>query len=106
MKSRIAIIVAMEDVEADYLKINLGSYKEEVYNGFKFLVGEIANKEVVICVSNIGLINAAIGTTITIEKYKPSIIINEGLAGGYTSDTKKGEIVVRKGCNKYYFIRV
>ena len=80
MEKTILIIAAMEDVELDYLKTKLKNIKEIEYKSFKFFEGEISEKRIVLCVSNIGLINAGIACTIGIEKYSPSIIINEGLA--------------------------
>ncbi len=80
MENTILVIAAMEDIELDYLKTKLKNTKEVEYKSFKFFQGEILEKNIVLCVSNIGLINAAIACTIGIEKYNPSIIINEGVA--------------------------
>ncbi len=80
MEKNIAIIAAMEDVELDYLKSKLENLKEVNYKSFKFFEGKINNKNIILCKSNIGLINAGIATTILIEKYSPYCIINEGLA--------------------------
>lgn len=94
MKSPILVIAAMEDVELNYIKREIENINKIEYAGFTFYEGLLCDKDVVICVSNIGLINATAALTISIEKYKPSIIINQGLAGGYTRDVHKGEIVV------------
>lgn len=80
MEKTILIIAAMEDVELDYLKTKLKNIKEVEYKNFKFFEGEIDTKKIVLCASNIGLINAGIACTMAIEKYNPDIIINEGLA--------------------------
>lgn len=94
MENRILIIAAMQDVELNNIINKLNNLKKTKYKGFNFFEGEIFEKKIVICESKIGLINAAIAGTIAIEKYKPKIIINEGLAGGYSEEIKRGEIVI------------
>lgn len=94
MEKNILIIGAMEDVELDYLKSRLNNSKKINYNGFNFYKGTMFEKNIVICSCDIGTINAATAMTIAIEKYTPRAIINNGLSGGYTSQLKKGEIVV------------
>lgn len=95
MKENILLIGAMEDVELDYLISKLENLQNTNYMGFNFYKGTMFGKNIVICSCNIGTINAAAAMTIAIEKYNPRVIINNGLSGGYTSQIKKGEIVVR-----------
>lgn len=90
----ILIVAAMEDIELNYLKTKLQEFKEIEYRSFKFIEGKISGKDVVICKSNIGLINTAICLTIAVEKYSPSIIINEGLAGSYSRDIHTNDLVI------------
>lgn len=80
MEETILVIAAMEDVELDYLKTKLKNVKEVEYKSFKFFEAEIWEKKVVLCETKVGLINAAVACTLAIEKYKPSMIINEGIA--------------------------
>ena len=94
MTKKVLIIAAMEDVELNYLKLNLGRCKKTEYKRFNFYEGSFANKSIILCVCNIGIINAAVGVTIAIEKYNPDFIINEGLAGGYVDTIKKGDILI------------
>lgn len=94
MQKDILIIAAMEDVELDYLKSKLNNLKKTEYKGFIFYEGNMARKDVVLCTSKIGLINASICTAIAIEKYNPKIIINEGVSGGYTNEASRGKVVI------------
>lgn len=94
MKNVILIIAAMEDVELDYLKSKMKNLKKIEYKNIYFYEGKMFDENVIICISGIGTINAAISLTIAIEKYNPKIIINEGLSGGYTQKIKRGEIVI------------
>lgn len=93
MEKKIAIIAAMEDVELEYLKNSLGNKKRYEYKGIIFYEGEMFHRTVILCVSGVGLINATMATTITIEKFNPSLIINEGIVGGYTNDLHIGSII-------------
>lgn len=94
MKEKILIIAAMEDVELDYLKSKLEDKIDTEYKGIRFFEGKLSGKNVILCASDVGIINSAIAVTIAIEKYKPDIIINEGVAGGYTKSVRKGTIVI------------
>ena len=92
MEKNIVIIVAMEDIELDYLKSKLDNIKKYEYNGVIYQ-GKMFEKSIVLCVSGVGLINGAMATTIAIEKFNPFLIINEGVVGGYTNDLHTGMIV-------------
>ena len=94
MQGKVLIIAAMEDVELGYIKEKVEDLKRIEYKGFKFYEGKIFKRQVVICVSNIGLINAATALTVCIERFNPTVIVNVGLAGGYTKDLHRGKVVI------------
>lgn len=95
MKERpILIIAAMEDAELEYLKEKLNNQKKVENNVCTFIEGEMFGKNIVLCASNIGTINAAASLTLAIEKYNPKAIINEGIAGGIGNNVHTGDIVV------------
>lgn len=94
MEKPILIIAAMEDSELEYLKQKLKNMKMKKNNICTFYEGKIFEEPVVLCCSNVGIINAAASITLGIEKYNPKVIINEGTAGGYGDDVHKGDIVV------------
>lgn len=94
MQERILVISAMENTELDYLKTKLKNSKKVLHRGITFYEGTLYEKEVILCTSGIGLIKASMALTIAIEFYNPMVIINEGLAGGYTKELKTGEIIV------------
>ncbi len=93
-KKTILIVAAMEDVELDYLESRLENLIKTKHNGFVFYEGNIGEKKIVLCVSNIGLINASAGVAIGIEKYNPDLIINEGVAGSLLKNIHKGDIII------------
>ena len=76
----IGIIGAMEE-EVAILKHKLVNLNEIEVAHVKFYRGQLNNKDVVLTQSGIGKVNAAISTTLLIEKFKPTLIINTGSAG-------------------------
>ena len=94
MDRPILIIAAMEDTEMNLLKNKLNNAKRIKNKICTFIEGEMFDNSVVLCTSNIGIINAASSLTLAIEKYNPKIIINEGLAGGYGENVHTGDIVI------------
>src|SRR5699024_8844645 len=56
--------------------------------------GKINGIEVVVLKSGIGKVNAAIATTLVIERYNPRAIINTGSAGGFQHDLHVGDVVI------------
>lgn len=93
-KQPILIIAAMEDVEMHYLKKEIENIKRVESKIATFYKGEILETPIVLMVSNIGTINSAAAITLGIEKYNPSIIINEGIAGGYGRNIHTKDIVI------------
>ena len=90
----ILIIAAMEDSELEFLEEKLNNAKKIENKICTLYEGEILGNPVVLCASNIGIINAGASLTLAIEKYKPKAIINEGLAGGYGENIHTGDIVI------------
>ncbi|MBS9767965.1 MAG: 5'-methylthioadenosine/adenosylhomocysteine nucleosidase [Flavobacteriaceae bacterium] len=78
---KIGIIGAME-VEINTLQEKLANKKTTNINKFTFYEGTINDMEVVVLLSGIGKVSAAVGTTMLIERYQPDVIINTGTAGG------------------------
>ena len=90
---RIGIIGAMDE-EVELLISKLENKVEEKLAGCEFFSGSLNGVDVVLLKSGIGKVNAAIGTTLLIEKYKPTSIINTGSAGGFEPSLKVGDIVI------------
>lgn len=97
-KEPILVIAAMEDRELDYLKEKLENMKIYKHKICTFYEGKMFGKEVVLCFSHVGTINAAASLTLGVEKYNPKIIINEGIAGGLGNNVKSGDIVIGSEC--------
>ena len=98
MEKPILVISAMEDVELEYLKAKLKNVKIEKNKVCTFYEGEMIGKSVVLCSSDVGIINSASSITLGIEKYDPKAIINQGTAGGYGNKIRRGDIVIGTEC--------
>jgi adenosylhomocysteine nucleosidase len=90
---KIAIIGAMEE-EVTLLRENIDDKKQETIAGCEFTFGNMHGTEVILLRSGIGKVNAAMSTTILLEKYKPDYIINTGSAGGFNPLLNVGDAVI------------
>ena len=88
-------LIGAMDVEVKDLIESLTDKKEIniLYN--KFYTGKINNNDVVILKCGVGKVQSAIGCALMIENFKPSLIINTGIAGG-TNGLKQYDVVVAK----------
>ncbi len=89
----IGIIGAMEE-EVTILKNKLTHLSEISVAHVKFYTGILQEKEVAITQSGIGKVNAAISTTLLINKFKPDIIINTGSAGALDESLNVGDVLI------------
>lgn len=90
---KIAIIGAMEE-EVTILRDRIEDKTVEVIAGCEFTFGKMDGVEVVLLRSGIGKVNAAMSTTILLEKYAPDYVINTGSAGGYDPNLNIGDLVI------------
>src|SRR5690606_20896981 len=89
----IAVIGAMEQ-EVELLRCALQNTKTETIANSEYTTGTYEGKEVILLKSGIGKVNAAMSTTILLEKYNPKVVINTGSAGGFDAALKVGDIVI------------
>lgn len=88
---KIGIVIAMEK-EAFPLINLLGAYnKDSVWGNSIYTFSNYPNTIIAIC--GVGCIQAAMATTLLIEKYNVNRIINYGFAGYFDEDLKVGDIV-------------
>lgn len=89
----IAVIGAMEQ-EVELLRAALQNTQTETIANSEYTTGTYEGKEVVLLKSGIGKVNAAMSTTILLEKFNPKVVINTGSAGGFDAALKVGDIVI------------
>lgn len=90
---KIAIIGAMEE-EVQLLREALQDAQTERIAGTEYTAGTYEGKEVVLMKSGIGKVSTAMSTAILLDRYKPTVVINTGSAGGYDPTLKVGAIVI------------
>jgi adenosylhomocysteine nucleosidase len=92
----IGIIGAMED-EVLFLRSAIETGHSETVAGFEMISGTLENKEVALLRCGIGKVNAAVGCTLLINRYNPSLVINTGSAGGIDPSLRFGDAVISEG---------
>ncbi len=90
---KIAIIGAMEE-EVAVLRENIEESESVVIANTEYTSGKMFGADVILLKSGIGKVNAAMGTAVLLEKFKPDCVINTGSAGGYNPDLNVGDIVI------------
>ncbi|MFA6562159.1 MAG: 5'-methylthioadenosine/adenosylhomocysteine nucleosidase [Verrucomicrobiia bacterium] len=87
------ILGAFDDELTPLYRVITGP-KEEVLHGIHFAVGKLKGRNVVVCRSGIGKVNAAMVTALLVQHYRPSELIFCGIAGGINPDLRPGDIVI------------
>ncbi|AZS13868.1 5'-methylthioadenosine/adenosylhomocysteine nucleosidase [Paenibacillus lutimineralis] len=90
---RIAIITAMEEEMAPFRSQALITSKTQVG---KVIIEEATyrGQPLVLVESGIGKVNAAVATTLLIERHQPDLILNSGSAGAFGAGLSVGDVVV------------
>lgn len=89
----IGIISAM-DLELQALTEKLVDKKEQMHAGVMYYTGTLEGKKVALCTCGVGKVNAAMHTQILIDKYQPTVMIQNGIAGSLSNDVKYFDIVI------------
>lgn len=95
MSKLIGIIGAM-DIEVDGIVASMKNTTIKEISGIKFVKGTLNNKDVVVAKCGIGKVFAAICAQTMILEYKPSVIINSGVAGSLSTDLKILDVAIAK----------
>ncbi|MDO6563085.1 5'-methylthioadenosine/S-adenosylhomocysteine nucleosidase [Amphritea sp. 1_MG-2023] len=90
---KIGIIGAMDE-EVELLKQTLEGRQEYTIAGYSLYTGTMHGVEVVLLKSGIGKVNAAIGTTLMLQTFQPTCVINTGSAGGFAAELNVGDVVI------------
>lgn len=66
--------------------------------GIAFFEGEFFGKQVVVCKSGVGKVNAAVTTQILIDNFQADAVIFTGVAGAVDPELDVGDIVISEDC--------
>lgn len=89
----IAIIGAMDE-EVNVIKEKMTDLKTIDVASVQLMKGTLNEREVILLKSGIGKVNAAMATTILIERFQPTFVINTGSAGGLSDQLEVGDIII------------
>ena len=89
----IGIICAMQ-IEAVGIIALCENVKTTTHAKMKFTLGTLHGKDICIVVCGVGKVNAAMCALMLIEKYKPNLVLNSGVAGSLSPIVGIGDIVV------------
>lgn len=87
------IVIAM-DKEFQRVRDLLADVRDEKTATLTFTTGRIGNNEVVLTQCGVGKVNAAIGATELINRYKPEAVVSTGVAGGADTSLNVADVVV------------
>ena len=92
---KIGIIVAMGG-EFRLVEALLSGKKEQEIRGYRYVTGQLGEKEIVLTQCGIGKVCAAVGTVEMIRYFSPDYILNTGVAGGIEARLRVMDMVVGK----------
>ena len=98
--SRIAILSAFEpEMKGLLRKTNIND--TYVINGRRYHIGQLAGREVVLCLSGVSMVNAAMTTQTVLDHFNVSRIVFSGIAGGVNPDLRIGDVIVPEQWGQY-----
>ena len=97
---RIAIICAFEP-EIPELKKSLTHVQRHVIHRTEFITGNIGDKKVVLFLSGMSMVNAAMTTQMAADHFNLKSIVFSGIAGGVNPELNIGDVVVPTQWGQY-----
>lgn len=93
LHAQTVVLGAFQD-EITWLVARLDDQKSIQIMSLQFTEGKIGDREVIVGLTGVGKVNAAMTTTLVIEHFQPSEVIFTGVAGGIDPDLHPGDIVI------------
>ncbi len=97
---RIAVISAFEP-ELVLLRDKLEQARKFSANGVEFMTGTLQGKPVVLFLSGISMVNAAMNTQLALDRFDISHIVFSGIAGGVNPSLHIGDVTVVERWGQY-----
>jgi len=97
MRETIGIIGAMNE-EVELLLVGMKPSETVKQTGLTYVAGEWLGKQIVVCKSGVGKVNAAVTTQILIDRFQVDKIIFTGVAGAVHPELNIGDIVISSVC--------
>jgi len=97
---RIAVMSAYEP-EWKVLKAATGEAQSHYANGVEFVTGTLAGRKVVLFLSGVSVVNAAMTSQLALERFDITGIVVSGIAGGVDPGLHVGDVVVAGRWGQY-----
>src|SRR5690606_30288010 len=97
---RIAVISAFAP-ELELLQQELQEPQSYTANGVQFTTGMLQGRPVVLFLSGISMVNAAMTTQLALDRFHITHIVFSGIAGGVNPDLHIGDVVVAQRWGQY-----
>jgi adenosylhomocysteine nucleosidase len=97
---RVAVVSAFEP-EWKVLKASLGDAKSHSANGVEFVTGTLSGRKVVLFLSGISMVNAAMNTQLALDRFDITGIVVSGIAGGVDPNLQIGDVAVAARWGQY-----
>ncbi|MBO2944939.1 5'-methylthioadenosine/adenosylhomocysteine nucleosidase [Paenibacillus sp. F411] len=101
MKSHTVGLIGAMDEEIELLLNEMECSERVVKAGITYVKGALQGKEVVVCKSGVGKVNAAITTQVLIDSFGVSQILFTGVAGALDPELNIGDIVISSSCMQH-----
>ena len=98
--SRIAVVSAFPP-EMSILKAGLQDRAVYSVNGIEFVTGRIEGRDVVLFLSGISVVNAAMTVQLALDRFQVQSIIFSGIAGGVDPGLRIGDVVIADRWGQY-----
>lgn len=97
---RIALMTAFAP-EIAALTAHMTDKQETIHNGVSFTTGTMAGKRVVLFMSGVSMVNAAMNTQLALERFSIDRIVFSGVAGGVDPTLDVGDVIVAAQWGQY-----
>jgi adenosylhomocysteine nucleosidase len=97
---RVAVMSAFP-AELALLESKVVDPRKQAINGVEFTTGVLQGKPVVLFLSGISMVNAAMNTQLALDRFKVTHIVFSGIAGGVNPGLKVGDVVVARRWAEY-----
>jgi len=97
---RVAVMSAFP-AELALLEAKVQGAHKEAINGVQFTTGTLEGKPVVLFLSGISMVNAAMNTQLALDRFRVRHIVFTGIAGGVNPQLQIGDVVVAQRWSEY-----
>ena len=88
------LIQGAMDSEIDVLLSFFKIEKVKTVAEYVFHIAHYKKNKIVISKTGVGLINASVATTVAVNEFHPTLVINQGCAGGHLPNVNVGDVII------------